>query len=103
MTSNSVGTADVANKLTQWSPQPALVAADELLGVDLPDRPFFQHSSIDHVKLPRNTLAKHDMKNKDGEAISWSNIKELHSLQTKEGLCFANKLTAAHVDKWHRQ
>ena len=90
-------------------------ATVELLGADLPDRPFFQHPSIDDavvycimdnahmVKLARNTLAKHAMKNKDGKVISWSYIKELHSLQTKEGLRFANKLTAAHVDEWHRR
>ena len=31
MATDSVGTADVASKMTRWSPQPARVAADEQL------------------------------------------------------------------------
>ena len=87
----------------------------ELLGAELPDEPYFPHPSISGalvycimdnahmVKLARNTLAKHAMKSKDGGVISWSFIQALHHMQTQQGLRFANKLTAAHVDEWQRR
>jgi hypothetical protein len=55
------------------------------------------------IKLARNTFAKRDFKDGNGGIISWSYIKSLHKLQNSEGLRFANRLTAAHVEEWHRR
>lgn len=90
-------------------------ATVELLGAVLPESPYFPHPSIadavvycildnSHmIKLARNTLARNEIKCKDGGVISWSYIEKLHNLQREEGLRFANKLTTAHVDEWHRR
>jgi hypothetical protein len=47
------------------------------------------------IKLVRNTVAMSDwkvLKDKDGNAIKWQFMEELHKLQESEGLHLANKL-----------
>ena len=55
------------------------------------------------IKLVRNTMSDWKvLKNKDGNAIKWQFIEELHKLQESEGLHLANKLRSAHI-KWKAQ
>ncbi|CAB3989249.1 Hypothetical predicted protein [Paramuricea clavata] len=42
------------------------------------------------------------LKDKDGNAIKWQFLEELHKLQESEGLHLANKLRSAHI-KWKPQ
>ncbi len=42
------------------------------------------------------------LKDKDGNAIKWQFIEELHKLQESEGLYLVNKLRSAHI-KWKPQ
>ncbi|KAH9364816.1 hypothetical protein HPB48_020962 [Haemaphysalis longicornis] len=55
------------------------------------------------LKLVRNAFAtKGAYLDKNEKIAAWSNIEQLHELQEKEGLHFANKLRTAHV-QWQRQ
>ncbi len=55
------------------------------------------------IKLVRNTMSDWKvLKNKDGNAIKWQFVEELHKLQESEGLHLANKLRSAHI-KWKPQ
>ena len=42
------------------------------------------------------------LKDKDGNAIKWQFVEELHKLQESEGLHLANKLRSDHI-KWKPQ
>ena len=55
------------------------------------------------IKLVRNTISDWKvLKDKDGNAIKWQFVEELHKLQESEGLHLANKLRSAHI-KWKPQ
>ena len=55
------------------------------------------------IKLVRNTMLDWKvLKDKDGNAIKWQFVEELHKLQESEGLHLANKLRSAHI-KWKPQ
>ncbi|RVE40921.1 hypothetical protein evm_014429 [Chilo suppressalis] len=87
------------------------IKAYECLGCSLEEdnwKPYFLHpNSVTNVycildaahilKLARNTLAEFVITSKTGN-ISFEYIKKLHEIQMKEGLKFANKLSANHVD-----
>lgn len=50
------------------------------------------------IKLMRNYLAKHLMKDEDGEKIEWKYLQRLHKIQEEMGLHFGNKLRSAHIN-----
>ncbi|CAB3985600.1 Hypothetical predicted protein [Paramuricea clavata] len=55
------------------------------------------------IKLVRNNMLDWKvLKDKDGNAIKWQFVEELHKLQESEGLHLANKLRSAHI-KWKPQ
>lgn len=71
-------------------------------------RPYFQHPNGPNnvfcllvaahmLKLARNVLADFVMKSETGD-IAFEYIRKLHEIQSNEGLKFANKLSASHVD-----
>jgi hypothetical protein len=84
-------------------------------GCLLPERPWFQHPKVSSVniyvtldashmvKLARNAFAKGDMKDGDGNIISWSFVSRLFEVQQQEGLRLANRLTVAHVTEWNKR
>jgi hypothetical protein len=90
----------------------------KLLGAQLsPDnlQAYFQHpcdpkakvyifpDACHMIKLVRNTMSDWKvLKDKDGNAIKWQFVEELHKLQESEGLHLANKLRSAHI-KWKPQ
>ena len=81
------------------------IAAMEKLGCKFPEKPFFSIKDIDYnvcamldachmLKLCRNTLAdKKIIESGNGKKIRFKYIENLLSVQTKEGLKFANKLS----------
>jgi len=51
------------------------------------------------MKLARNCLHEYQILNIPGVGkVKWEHIRQLHAVQTREGLTLANKLTKAHVD-----
>ena len=51
------------------------------------------------IKLTRNTLGDLGVLiDRDGNQVKWEYIKHLHTLQKKEGLHLANKLTPEHIE-----
>jgi DNA transposase THAP9 len=88
------------------------------LGADLSVetmKPYFVHPCNDlwnvyvvfdaahMLKLMRNTLAdKGVLTDRNGKQIRWQHIKDLHELQTCEGLKAANKLRRNHIE-WYQQ
>ncbi|XP_059474657.1 uncharacterized protein LOC132196191 isoform X1 [Neocloeon triangulifer] len=57
--------------------------------------------AVHMLKLLRNTLGdKKLLFDSSGGRIEWRYIKSLHELQVREGLHFANKLRAAHIEYW---
>ena len=80
----------------------------ELLGVRIPDSPFFTSvfnekvytvlHAAHMIKLARNCFAGDNLIN-----ISWRYIENLFKVQQEEGLHLANKLSKAHVEEWSKR
>ena len=52
------------------------------------------------IKLVQNAMSDYKiLKDKNGNAIKWQYIEELHKLQESEGLHLANKLRSAHINE----
>ena len=63
---------------------------------------FFTPDACHMLKLARNALADvKEFRDEEGRLIKWKHLQVLHSLQEKEGLKFANKLSKSHV-QFHR-
>ena len=70
---------------------------------DLKAKIYIMLDACHMIKLVRNTLSDWKvLKDKDGNAIKWQYVVQLHELQESEGLHLANKLRQAHVN-WKPQ
>jgi len=61
--------------------------------------------AVHMIKLIRNCLGKRGciIWDEDGKKIEWRYINALHDHQTEEGLHFANKLSAQHIQFWKKK